>query len=267
VRLAVGLGLLALICIQCVSSTEAFKETDLFGSGKIGAMSGPLSERMEKLAATDQIALLKLCADNYDRTIRDYTCTFIKRERIQGKDGPSQEIKVKFLQQPFSVAMRWTKNAPIGDRCLFIEGKHGGNILIRPKGLLSLVGTVKRKPDSKAVMANTLRPINLFGFRRGLQSLLKVYERAAERGELKTSFLGRRTVAGRDTLVLERILPARDDYPAEKTRVYIDTDLLVPVCIEAWDWNGDLESRYVYKDIKANTGLKDDDFTPKANGL
>ena len=267
IRLAVGLGLLALICIQCVNPTEAVRETDLFGSARIDTASEPVAQRLETLAATDPIALLTLCIKHYDKTIGDYTCTFIKRERIQGKDGASQEIRVKFLDRPFSVAMRWVKNAPIGDRCLFVEGKHDGNVLIRPKGLLSLIGTVKRKPDSNAVMANTLRPISLFGFRRGLQSLLDVYELAASRGDLKTSFGGYRSVAGRNTLVLERLLPARDDYPAKKTRIYIDLELLVPVCIEAWDWDGNLESRYIYKDIKVNTGLSADDFTPQANGL
>ena len=36
---------------------------------------------------------------------------------------------------------------------------------------------------------------------------------------------------------------------------------------EAWDWDGNLESRYIYKDIKVNTGLSADDFTAQANGL
>jgi hypothetical protein len=118
--------------------------------------------------------------------VQDYTCTFLKWERINGKQDPGQEINVKFLNEPFSVAMRWQKNPPIGDRCLYVEGKYDGNMLVRPKGMLSLIGTVRRKPDSPEVMANTLRPISLFGFRRGLESLVQVYELAARQGDPTT---------------------------------------------------------------------------------
>ena len=266
-RWVVGLGLLALVCIQCASQSENFLETELLGSISQDAAVEPEAAKREKLAKTDHIALLKLAAARYDRTVSDYTCTFIKRERLHGKLGAAQEIQVKFLDKPFSVAMRWTRNAPIGDRVLYVEGKHGGNMLIRPKGLLSWVGTVKRRPDSPAVMSNTLRPISMFGFRRGLNSLLAVYETAKARGDLQFSLLGYKDVAGRKALVLSRLLPAKDEYPVAKTLIYLDVETLLPICIEAWDWQGNLESRYVYKDIEFNVGLTEADFEPAKNGL
>ncbi len=270
IRLIVGLGILALVCTQCVNRTEAVHEDDLFtdaDGNTVGGEAGSLAERVDELANNDQIALLKLCLGNYDGTIRDYTCTLIKQEQINGEKGAPQEIKVKFLDHPFSVAMQWVKNAPIGDRCLYVEGKNDGNMLIRPKGLLSLIGTVKRKPDSEAVMANTLRPINLFGFRRGLRSLLRVYELADSRGDLTVTCTGHENVDGRRTVVLQRILPVRDDYPAEKTLIYIDTERLLPVCIKAWNWDGTFQSQYIYSDVRLNTGLTSDDFAPEKNGL
>lgn len=270
IRYTVGVGLLALVCVQCANPTEAFRETDLVRSidGRdVGVLSEDAVEGIERLARTDHVGLLNLCLDNYSHSVQDYTCTFIKRERINGKTGRPQEIQVKFLDRPFSVAMRWVKNAPIGDRCLYVEGKHDGNMLVRPKGLLKWVGTVRRRPDSPEVLANTLRPINLFGFRRALKSLIEVYELADERGDLTTGFAGRKMVAGRATVVLQRILPARDDYPAAKTLIYIDVQRLVPVCIEAWGWDGNLDSRYIYKDVKINVGLTEQDFTPQNNGL
>jgi hypothetical protein len=41
----------------------------------------------------------------------------------------------------------------------------------------------------------------------------------------------------------------------------------VPICIESWDWNGQMESRYIYKDVRINVGLTQDDFAPEKNGL
>ena len=270
IRWTVGVGLLGLACLQCASPSEAFKEADLICSingQEVGKVSPPMAARIEKLCQSDHLALLRLCLANYDRNVQDYTCTFIKRERLHGKDGQGQEIKVKFLNKPFSVAMRWVKNAPIGDRCLYVEGKHEGNMLVRPKGLLKWVGTVRRKPDSPEVLANTLRPINMFGFRRGLARLIGVYELAGKRGELETAFEGYKMVAGRKTAVLVRTLPARQEYPAAITRIYIDTQRLLPLCIEAWDWDGKLDSRYIYKDVTINVGLTSEDFDPAKNGL
>jgi hypothetical protein len=266
------LVLLGLICVQCTRRTEAFRtDSDLVtvvGGKTIGTVSPSAAERLETLAKTDQIALLKLCLTQCEANVQDYTCTLVKQERLSGKVGSEQWIAVKFLDEPFSVAMRWTKNAPLGDRVLYIEGKNNGNMLVRPRGMLGgIVGTVQRQPDGEEVMANTLRPVTLFGFERGLQSLIEVYELAGRRGDLQTTFNGYAEVDGRQAMVLERLLPAKDDYPAAKTLTYIDAELLLPVCIEAWNWDGQLDSRYVYKDLKINVGLKDADFTPAANGL
>ena len=122
-------------------------------------------------------------------------------------------------------------------------------------------------------MKSTLRPVNLFGFKRGMQSLLDVYRLAAERGELKQAFGGYAEVAGRKTIVLVRYLPDTEEYrrtAAPLTNIYIDLDYLVPIMIEGTehDWprpNGNgLLCRYVYEDVKFNVGLTEDHFRPAA---
>jgi len=270
VRLAVGLFLLTLVCIHFAEPKESVDDRSLVGpaiAAPVETVVDSRTVRLEDLAKTDHLALLRKCLQHYELSVRDYTCRFIKRERISGRLGRAQEIDVRFMDHPFSVAMRWRKNAPISDRALFVEGAHGGNMLLRPKGLLSIVGTVRRKPDSEQVMANTLRPISRFGFKRSLSSLIGVYELAAKRGDLKTRFVGRKEVDGREAFVLERILPARPDYPAHRTLVYIDAERLLPICVEAWNWDNKLMYRYIFGDVKLNVGLTADDFTTKANGL
>jgi len=261
VRLSVGLLLTALICIHFATPIDAMDDSILVGpavAAEAEAAPRPESsvERLVDLAQDDHVGLLRLCLENYDLNVKDFTCRFIKRERIDGRLGRPQEIEVRFLDRPYSVAMRWRKNAPIGDRALYVEGANDGKMLVRPKGLLSLVGTIRRDPDSEQVMANTLRPINRFGFRRSMESLIDVYTKSAVRGHLTTRYAGRKQVAGRPTVVLERILS-----------VPIDTELLLPICIEAWDWENKLTYRYIYSDVKLNNGLTSDDFSPKANGL
>ena len=270
-RWIVGFALLGLVCIQCTRPSDAgFQDDGLVRSisgREVGELSDAQVQRLEVLARTDPIALLEQCRDHSAQTVRDYTCTFIKQERMDGVLGQVQEMRVKFLARPHSVAMHWTVNAPISDRVLYVEGSNDDQILLRPKGLLSWMGTVRRQPDSPQVMANTLRPITIFGFERSLESLIEVYRLASQRGELRTEFLGYRSVAGRPALVLSRELPPRDDYPAARTLTYIDPKLMAPIAFEAWDWDGQLSSRYIFKDIRINVGLTPDDFTPRANGL
>ncbi len=270
IRLAVGSVLAVLFCIQCTRSDV------LRASSLVKPVSGSVAERvasprvrqLEALAGKDHVALLKRALEHYRDNFRDYTCTFIKRERIDGRLRPEQWVEVKFAEKPFSVAMRWVKNSPIGDRLLYVQGKHNGQMLVNPKGFLfKLVGTVQRDPTAPEVMANTLRPVTMFGFRRSMESLLKVYELATARGEATNRFRGYKEVGGRLAMVLERKLPPRKDYPAKTTVWYLDVEHLVPLGLEGYGWNNELLCSYLYKDIQFNVGLGEEDFTPEANGM
>lgn len=271
-RWIVGIFLAGLFCIQC-TRTEAFKESKYIiaiSGHDLGQLAPDAALELEELAKTDQIALLERCLENYQANYSDFTCTFIKQEMIHGALKPEQEITVKHIAEPFSVAMEWLTNAPVGDRVLYVEGKNGDQMLVRPKSPLLQVlvgGHVTRPPDGAEAMKNTLRPVNLFGFGRSLQSLLDVYRAAEEAGDLKTAVGEYAEVAGQKCLVLVRYLPAKPEYPAYKTIVYIDLAHMVPICIEGYDWDEQLICRYIYKDLKFNIGLSADDFLPEANGM
>ena len=269
VRILVGLLLAGLFCIQC-TRTEAFKGSNLVAEsdGKAIRVAPDTLKQLEQLAKTDHVALLNRCLKHYDGRFRDYTCTLVKQERLRGKLRKEQWVNVKFLDDPFSVAMAWTKNAGLGDRVLYVEGKWGGNMLVRPTSrLLRLAGTAKRKPDGKDARKYSLRTVDRFGFERSLHSLLEFYVKGKKNGVLKEAFGGYANVAGRHAIVLIRYLPDTKDYPSYRTNVFIDTEHLVPICVEGKNEAGDLICRYVYKDVKFNVGLSEAGFTPKANGM
>jgi len=272
-RLLVGLLLGALFCIQCVGTTDAVRNVDgvtVIDGKALGQHSPETLAKIKSWAEDDHLALLEYCLANYDKSYRDYTCTLVKQEKLAGKLGKAQEISVRFRESPYSVAMAWTKNAPIGDRILYIEGKWDNQMLVRPTNpfLRKLVGgSVLRDPDGEEAMKNTLRPVNMFGFRRSLENLIEVYQQAKKADDLKESFGGYAKVAGRDTVALVRHLPAEKDYPAHETRTYIDLEYLVPLRVEGTDWNDQLSCLYEYRDVKLNPGLKADDFTPQSNEM
>jgi hypothetical protein len=232
---------------------------------------------LKELAKTDHIALLERCLEEYrSRPIETYTTTFIKQEVIDGKRREPQHIDVKFRDEPFSVAMVWTKNAPLGDRLLYVEGRYENGegvsrMLVRPKGGLArlVVGdSVLRVPTDPQAMQSTRRPVTLFGFENTIQSLLDVYRKARERGELQEKYRGMQTIDGVKCLVLQRIIPKkRDDYPAKETFIYINPETLMPRRVLSYDWGGRLESDYQYHDVNLNAGLDAEDFTPEAVGI
>lgn len=272
-RLGVGLLLAALFCMQCTSSSQAVRSAGIvqvIDGAKIGDVSKGQLADLEQLAKTDHVALLKLGLKHCGSSYRDYTCTFIKQERINGQLKAEQWMDVKFRETPFSVAMVWTKNAPIGDKLLFVEGRYNGQMLVNPGSALLRVltgGAVLRQPDGSEAMANTLRPVTMFGFKRMMENLLMVYEQAAAKGDLKMSFLGYREIDGHKVLAMQRELPAASNYPAKITTWYFDPELMIPLGMEATDWDDQIQGTYTYKNVKLNVGLDDAAFTPEGNGM
>ena len=263
----VGAGLFGLQCTQTIALRRSSLVMPISGKS-LGANAPQVTSKVAALAESDHIALLEYCLKNYQGRYNDYTCTFIKQERINGAVGKEQWIDVKFMDSPFSVAMKWTQNAPLGDRIIYVEGKHDDQMLVRPRGFLGdLVGTFLRSPDSPPVMQNTLSPVSMFGFKRNLQKLLVVYRKARSAGDLTESFGGYAEIDGRQAITLIRQLPPKRDYSNAKAIIYIDTEYLLPIVIEGYDWDGQLQRRYLYKDVKFNVALNADDFLPQANGM
>ncbi len=269
--LALG-GVLAAGC----SPTVAAKEPEVVKD------TGGIDAELLELARNDHIALLEKCIEHYEAEgITNYTCTFVKRERIRGSLGQEQKMDVKFLAEPFSVAITWTQNAPLADKVLYVADKwedENGNsqMLVRPKGGLArlLAGeSLLKDPAGPDAMKNALRPVTEFGFRNTLQALLDVYVLAQERGEMEQSFEGISEVDGRKCLTLIRILPKDEDYPARKTVTCIDIERLLPLKVlgDGWQTNADGEhillANYEYHDVKLNPGLTPEDFTPQANDM
>ncbi len=227
--------------------------------------------RIERLARTDHVELLKLCLQRYLANYRDYTCTLTRQERIEGELSRVQVVDVKFKQQPFSVLMTWKQNPTRGDKVLYVEndpeGKH--KMYVHPTGLAGkLIRSVERWPDDPEVKAMSLRTVDQFGFARSLQALIEVYEQAKAAGDLiEAGYVGQGEVDGRPTWVLRRVLAAGENYPAKVTIAGLDAEHLLPVHVKGLDWQDQLSSEYTFTDLRFNVGLTDEQFTRQAAGL
>ena len=225
------------------------------------------ADRIERFAETDHIGLLKESLRDYQRNMQDYQCTLYKQERINGRLKPTEKIAVSFRNEPFSVLMEWQENAGMIDKLLYVEGQNDNQMIVHPTGLLAWIKSVKRDPAGDQAKKSSRRTCNQFGFYRAMESLLEVYEKAEDRGELGMKLLGRTKVSGRDCIAMERALPASEDYPCGRMVMEFDIEYCVPVAVSSYDWQGELLSRYVYEDLRLNTGLSAAGFEPAANGL
>ena len=228
----------------------------------------PLSaEQLKELAVNDHIGLLKYAIKTYEEWVVDYTGTFRKQERLGGELGDRQIIAFKFKQEPYSLLMKWKQNPGGADKLLYVEGQHDGDMIIHPTGLLSWIKSVRRDPAGKAALKGSLNPCYKFGFYRTMKSILEAYKKAKERGDLTANFLGETTVDKRPCLLMERLFPEKKIYRYERLVMAIDLEYLVPVHLEASDWQGNLYFVYLFEDLRFNVGLGEESFTPKANGL
>ena len=264
------------ICVLLIVLTCSNRCVDLSYRSQVLAASNPPIYNMEaqrqveieRLALEDPLGLLKLGRKNYQNSVHDYICTFIKQERIDGHLRAQENIRVCFKEAPFSVLMSWQKPKGIIDKVLYVAKDDNTTMLIRPAGLAGmLVNTVRKDVHDPKLRSTCLRTPNQFGFGQALQRIIDIYEQAQQNGDLSTEYPGIRKVGGRDCLVLVRKLPTDKGYPAAKLVTFLDKDYLLPTRIESYDSAGELVSVYMYLDIRFNLGLTDELFSAKANGL
>ena len=271
-RIGLGVAICALLVLLAGSNRSA----DMNYSGQVLAASNlPIynmeAERqaeIERLASEDPLALLRLAQKNYQNFVRDYVCTFIKQERIEGHLNKEERTRVCFKEAPFSVLMSWQEPKGIIDKVLYVAKDGNTTMLVRPAGLAGmLINTVRKDVHDPKLKTTCLRTPNQFGFGQALSRMIMAYEAANAQGLTTSQYLGIKKVDGRDCLVLSKNLPIVDGLPAYRLVTFLDKDYLLPTRFESYDAAGERFSVYMYQDVRFNLGLTDELFSAKANGL
>ena len=230
--------------------------------------SHPLDPALEMAAN----ALAKI-----DSSIRDYTCTIVKQERVNGVVLEPEYMFAKIRNRqmegnrvvvPFSVYMKFLKPAAIkGREVIYIENQNAGKLVAHEGGLKGkFLPTVWLKPEGTLAMRKNRYPITEIG-------IVTLTKRLIERGNLDrqhadcTVEFKRATINKRKCTCLQLQHPVRRphfDFYVE--RVFIDDEMGVPVRYEAYDWppregsQPQLIEAYTYLNMRLNVGLTDMDF-------
>jgi uncharacterized protein DUF1571 len=201
--------------------------------------------------------------------ISDYSCTLVKRERIDGVLNEHEYMFVKVRHQPFSIYMYFLAPARVkGQEAMYVANQNDGNLLAHPNGIRhKLIGTVSLKPDSMLAMSGNRYPITELGIRRLTERLIEVGEHDMQFGECEVKMLQNAKINGRECTCIQVIHPTpRKEFIFHMARIYVDNQLNVPIRYEAYEWPKEpggppqLIEEYTYLNLKLNNGFTDQDF-------
>jgi len=220
-----------------------------------------------EFAANDYGKLLEVMKANYDSSIKDYTGMFTKQERLKNKLRKPQVIAFKFRNEPFSIFMQWKKNPGKADRMLYVKGQNNNKMVVHPRGLLGFIRSVERDPKGKDVLKTSLRTCDKFGIRNLLNRVTGLYKGNVQDKGFSAKYIGTEEIDKRPCIVLETIMPNSKISPTRRLILVVDMEYRLPVSVTSLDGKGNLISKYSYTGLNFNNGLKDKNFTKKANKL
>jgi hypothetical protein len=210
--------------------------------------------------------MIGACRTQY-QAVSDYTCTFYKRERINGKLTEPHIMTMKVRTRPNSVYLKFQQPAR-GREAIYVTGRNGGRLLAHDVGINKLLaGTLELEPTSARAMENCRHPITEAGIGPLLDTIAKRWSLELSPEESAMAFRDDLAIGPRPCKMIESVHPNKSPHFLHyRVRVYIDRDLGLPIRFEAYDWprrpqlDADLTEEYTYTDLKLNVGLTEADF-------
>jgi len=201
--------------------------------------------------------------------IHDYSCTMVKRERIDGTLGQHEYMFVKVRHEPFSVYTYFLGPPALkGQEAIYIAGRNDGKLQGHATGIKKrLIGTVSLNPTSMLAMVGNRYPITEMGLKRLTERLIEVGEQDAQYGECDVQVIPEAKINDRMCTCIQVVHPVpRRNFTFHLARIYVDNEYNLPTRYEAYDWprqqggTPELIEEYTYLNLKMNNGFTDLDF-------
>jgi hypothetical protein len=203
---------------------------------------------------------------NIDQNVRDYTCTLVKREALDGALGEQQHIMMKVRNQPFSVYMVFLKPNQ-GREVLFVDGVNNNEMTVLEAGFKRHLGKLKLDPAGMMAMRGQRHPITEVGLRNLTAKLIAGKTAEMQFMECNVTSNSNSMICNRPTTMIQIEHPVpRKEFATHITRVFLDNELRVPIHYDAYMWpeapgaTPPLDASYTYTNLKLNVGLATRDF-------
>ncbi len=226
------------------------------------------------------LPVLKYASERYralDAQVKDYTCTLVKREQIDGRLSDPEFLSMKLrhgkveqgkVVSAFAVYLRFLAPAEVRDReVIYFEGRYDGKLIARRGGLRMAYVTAALNPNGELAMQGNRYPITEIGFKNLLTRLLEVAREDVQHTECEVKYYTGAKVNGRVSTMVEVTHPVRRPYFRYHIgRIFIDDELQLPIRYASYDWPEEaggeprLLEEYTYLNLKLNVELTDWDF-------
>lgn len=240
--------------------------------GLLGALAAGAAEApptAPKPAPMDEPIRLITEARRHFQGIKDYSCVFVKRERLKGQLHPENQVAMKVRNKPFSVHLKWMepKNT-VGQEACYVAGRNKGMMRAKSPGLLGAVGWLTIDPNDPRARENSRHAITEAGIGNLIERVAKRWEEERKLNLTQVK-IGEYEFQKRRCIRVETIHPDNSGKQFQTYRVilYFDKEHHLPVRFEAYDWpkpggdpNGELLEAYSYVNLRFNIGLGDDAF-------
>ncbi len=205
----------------------------------------------------------------YHQSIRDYTCTLIKQERVNGKLQEENYIDMRVRNYPFSVYMRWlTPNQFSGQEVCYVDGRNNNQMRVHfKKGFKATVGWVSVDPRDPRVSQHSRHAIYEAGIGNLIEQTYRHWEQQRQNNKIlvKTAeYLFNNRACNRIETVHTEHDPRSYCY---RSVLYLDKQTNLPLRIENYDWPqaggqplGELMETFSFLNLRANVGLPDSQF-------
>jgi hypothetical protein len=212
-----------------------------------------------------------------DNEVQDYTCTLVKRERVDGRLRDYEHISLKLRPEqvrqgqvvvPFAVYLRYLAPAEVKDReVVYVQGRNRNKIVVWRGGPRLAYVTTAVAPDSDAALRWGHYPITDIGMKTLAERLVAMGRQEMAYNECEVEYVDGAKINGRSCLMAQITHPVRrPHFNYYMAQVFIDNQSHLPVRYASYDWPAaegqpaPLIEEYSFVDVKLNVGLTDEDF-------
>lgn len=254
----------------------------------------PTETTIGQLVGGDPIPFFEACVRRVKADVHGYRATLVKQERIRGKLGPREVIRVTGRAEPYSVRMVWQEGAreTLGTKTegtLFVAGENGGKIKVwRPSAFLAAMRFMDVAPTDDRARDSSRYAITEGGLLSANERTYRAWSEALALDPAawpkRWKFHGTQAIAevgGRTCHVYERACDPpevdrfvrTDPAPDVKARaadafaavkVMIDAETYLQVGSELRRTDGELIGSYFFRDVELNPKIPADQFTVAA---
>lgn len=216
--------------------------------------------------------------DNMRTNVFDYTALMVKRERVNGKLGDVEYMRIKVRNDretaaghtPLSIYMSFLKPKAVkGREVIWVNGENDGKLMVHEGSGVGSFKTFHLDPTGWLAMKGNRYPISEAGLENLIVRLIEKASRDRAAGDCVVNYREGAKINGRSCSMIEVVhAEQRAPYEFHKAQVFIDDELQLPVRYASYGWPAQaggkpvLMEEYTYVEVELNVGLTDEDFDP-----